>query len=37
VINRARDLLAGFESEAAVPQPKPRRRTAESNQRTLFE
>jgi DNA mismatch repair protein MutS len=37
VINRARDLLAGFESEAAAPQPKPRRRTAESNQRTLFE
>jgi DNA mismatch repair protein MutS len=37
VINRARDLLTGFESDAAAPAAKPRRKPAESHQRSLFE
>ena len=37
VINRARDLLAGFEADAAAPPAKPRRKPAEPSQRTLFE
>jgi DNA mismatch repair protein MutS len=37
VINRARDLLAGFEADAAAPPVKSRRKPAEPNQRTLFE
>jgi DNA mismatch repair protein MutS len=37
VINRARDLLTGFESDAAAPQAKPRRKKSEPNQRSLFE
>jgi DNA mismatch repair protein MutS len=37
VINRARDLLAGFEADAAAPPVKPRRKPAEASQRTLFE
>jgi DNA mismatch repair protein MutS len=36
VIDRARDLLLGFESEAA-PAPKPRRRAAAAEQRSLFD
>jgi len=37
VINRARDLLTGFEADAAAPAAKPRRKAAESHQRSLFE
>jgi DNA mismatch repair protein MutS len=37
VINRARDLLTGFEADAAAPPAKPRRKPAEPSQRTLFE
>ncbi len=37
VIERARDLLLGFESDAAAPAPKPRRKTAAAEQRSLFE
>jgi len=37
VISRARDLLAGFEADAAAPAAKPRRKAAESHQRSLFE
>ncbi len=36
VIERARDLLLGFESDAA-PAPKPRRKAAAVEQRSLFE
>jgi len=37
VIERARDLLLGFESDAAGPAPKPRRKAAPAEQRSLFE
>jgi DNA mismatch repair protein MutS len=37
VLDRARDLLLGFEAEAAAPAPKPRRKAAASEQRSLFE
>jgi len=37
VIERARDLLLGFESDAAGPTPKPRRKAAPAEQRSLFE
>jgi DNA mismatch repair protein MutS len=37
VIGRARDLLAGFEADAAAPATKPRRKASEPNQRSLFE
>jgi len=37
VIERARDLLLGFESDAAGPAPKPRRKPAPAEQRSLFE
>jgi len=37
VIERARDLLAGFESDAAVSPAKSRRKPAGPSQRTLFE
>jgi DNA mismatch repair protein MutS len=37
VINRARDLLAGFEADAAAPAAKPRRRSAPPDQLSLFE
>ena len=37
VINRARDLLTGFESDAGSPPAKPRRKKSEPNQRSLFE
>jgi len=36
VIDRARDLLLGFEADAAAP-AKPRRRAAAADQRSLFE
>jgi len=36
VIDRARDLLLGFESEAA-PAPKPRRKAVAAEQRSLFD
>ena len=36
VVDRARDLLLGFESDAAAPQ-KPRRKAAAADQRSLFE
>jgi DNA mismatch repair protein MutS len=37
VIDRARDLLLGFESDAASPAPKARRKAAAAEQRSLFE
>jgi DNA mismatch repair protein MutS len=37
VIDRARDLLLGFESDAAAPASKPRRKAAATEQRSLFE
>jgi len=37
VIGRARDLLAGFEADAAAPATKPRRKAPEPSQRSLFE
>jgi DNA mismatch repair protein MutS len=37
VIDRARDLLLGFEADAAVPAAKPRRKAAATEQRSLFE
>jgi DNA mismatch repair ATPase MutS len=37
VIDRARDLLLGFESDAAAPAPKVRRKAAATEQRSLFE
>jgi DNA mismatch repair protein MutS len=37
VIDRARDLLLGFESDAAAPASKPRRKAAAAEQRSLFE
>ncbi|MCE2727592.1 MAG: DNA mismatch repair protein MutS [Planctomycetaceae bacterium] len=37
VIERARDLLLGFESDAAGPASKPRRKAAPAEQRSLFE
>jgi DNA mismatch repair protein MutS len=37
VIERARDLLLGFESDTAAPAPKPRRKAAAAEQRSLFE
>jgi DNA mismatch repair protein MutS len=37
VINRARDLLAGFEADATAPAAKPRRQKPEPSQRSLFE
>ena len=37
VIDRARDLLLGFESEATTPVPKARRKAAAAEQRSLFE
>jgi DNA mismatch repair protein MutS len=37
VIDRARDLLLGFESEAAAPVPRARRRATAAEQRSLFE
>jgi DNA mismatch repair protein MutS len=37
VIERARDLLLGFEADAATPAPRPRRRAAAAEQRSLFE
>ncbi|MFM9026119.1 MAG: DNA mismatch repair protein MutS, partial [Planctomycetaceae bacterium] len=36
VIDRARDLLLGFEADAATP-PKPRRKAAATEQKSLFE
>jgi DNA mismatch repair protein MutS len=37
VINRARDLLIGFEADSAAPQSKPRRKPAQQDQLSLFE
>jgi DNA mismatch repair protein MutS len=37
VIERARDLLLGFESDAAAPEPKARRKAAATEQRSLFD
>jgi DNA mismatch repair protein MutS len=37
VIDRARDLLIGFESDAAAPQAKPRRKPPQRDQLSLFE
>jgi len=37
VIDRARDLLLGFEADAATPAAKPRRKAAAAEQRSLFE
>jgi DNA mismatch repair protein MutS len=37
VLDRARDLLLGFESDAAAPASKPRRKAAATEQRSLFE
>ena len=37
VIDRARDLLLGFEADAAAPAAKPRRKAAATEQRSLFE
>jgi DNA mismatch repair protein MutS len=37
VIDRARDLLLGFEADAATPASKPRRKAATVEQRSLFE
>jgi len=37
VIERARDLLLGFEADAAAPATKPRRKAAAVEQRSLFE
>jgi DNA mismatch repair protein MutS len=37
VIDRARDLLIGFESDAAAPQAKPRRKPPQRDQLSLFD
>jgi len=37
VIERARDLLLGFEADLAAPASKPRRKATTAEQRSLFE